>query len=114
MLEISRREFCSNIEAIEQELNIYKTLKDLDIFVERDNRLLYIVIDMLKEKTNDVCEFIEWYLFEQPLNDDDKVVDVTTDSMDIHIKVDSPRKLYELLVLLDEDNVYNDETLDIN
>lgn len=113
MLEISRREFCSNIEAIEQELNIYKTLKDLDIFVERDNRLLYIVIDMLKEKTNDVLEFIEWYLFEQPLNDD-KVVDVTTDSMDIHIKVDSPRKLYELLTLLDEDNVYNDETLDIN
>lgn len=113
MLEISRREFCSNIEAIEQELNIYKTLKDLDIFVERDNRLLYIVIDMLKEKTNDVLEFIEWYLFEQSLNDD-KVVDVTTDSMDIHIKVDSPRKLYELLVLLDEDNVYNDETLNIN
>lgn len=113
MLEISRREFCSNIEAIEQELNIYKTLKDLDIFVERDNRLLYIVIDMLKEKTNDVLEFIEWYLFEQ-LPNDDKIVDVTTDSMDIHIKVDSPRKLYELLVLLDEDNVYNDETLDIN
>lgn len=113
MLEISRREFCSNIEAIEQELNIYKTLKDLDIFVERDNRLLYIVIDMLKEKTNDVLEFIEWYLFEQ-LPNDDKIVDVTTDSMDIHIKVDSPRKLYELLVLLDEDNVYNDETLNIN
>lgn len=113
MLEISRQEFCSNIEAIEQELNIYKTLKDLDIFVERDNRLLYIVIDMLKEKTNDVLEFIEWYLFEQ-LPNDDKIVDVTTDSMDIHIKVDSPRKLYELLVLLDEDNVYNDETLDIN
>lgn len=113
MLEISRREFCSNIEAIEQELNIYKTLKDLDIFVERDNRLLYIVIDMLKEKTNDVLEFIEWYLFEQSLNDD-KVVDVTTDSMDIHIKVDSPRKLYELLVLLDEDNVYNDKAFDIN
>lgn len=113
MLEISRREFCSNIEAIEQELNIYKTLKDLDIFVERDNRLLYIVIDMLKEKTNDVLEFIEWYLFEQ-LPNDDKIVDVTTNSMDIHIKVDSPHKLYELLVLLDEDNVYNDETLDIN
>lgn len=107
MLKISKQEFCSNIEAIERELNFYDALYDLNIIVERDNRLLNIVIDNLREKTNDVCEFIDWYLFEQPSNDDNKIVDITNESMDIHIKVDSPRKLYELLVLLDEEDTYD-------
>ena len=106
MLKISKQEFCSNIKAIEHELNFYEALKDLNILVERNNRLFDIVID-------DVCELIDWYLFEQP-NDDDKTIVVTSDSMDIYINVDSPQKLYELLFILDEDNVYDDKSMDIN
>lgn len=113
MLKISKQEFCSNIEAIEHELNFYEALKDLNILVERNNRLFDIVIDNLQDKTNDVCELIDWYLFEQP-NDDDKTIVVTSDSMDIYINVDSPQKLYELLLILDEDNIYDDKSMDIN
>lgn len=113
MLKISKKEFCSNIEAIEHELDFYETLEELGIFVEEDRSLRNIVIKMLEEKTNDEYRFIDWYLFEQP-KDDGKIVDITSDSIEAHINVNSPRKLYELLLLLDENNIYIYDDVQIN
>lgn len=109
MLKISKQEFCSIVEDVEDELNFIDSLNNLNVVIERDNKLVSIVIDFLAEKTNDKFEYIDWYFFERTFLGD-PLVEIDSNTCSLSIMVDSPQKLYELLVLLDEENLYNDET----
>ena len=109
MLKISKQEFCSIVEDVEDELNFIDALNNLNVVIERDNKLISIIIDFLAEKTNDKFEYIDWYLFERTFLGD-PLVEINSDTCSISIMIDSPQKLYELLLLLDEENVYDDET----
>ena len=109
MLKISKQEFCSIVEDVEDELNFIDALNNLNVVIERDNKLVSIIIDFLAEKTNDKFEYINWYFFERTFFSG-PLVEIDSDTCSLSIMVDSPQKLYELLVLLDEENLYNDET----
>lgn len=109
MLKISKQEFCSIVEDVEDELNFIDALNDLNVVVERDNKLISIIIDFLAEKTDDKFEYIDWYFFERTFLGD-SLVEIDSDTCSFRIMIDSPQKLYELLVLLDEENLYDDET----
>ena len=109
MLKISKEEFCSIVEDVEDELNFIDALNNLNVVIERDNKLISIIIDFLAEKTNDKFEYIDWYLFERTFPVD-PLVEINSKTCSLSIMVDSPQKLYELLLLLDEENVYDDET----
>ena len=109
MLKISKDEFCSIVEDVEDELNFIDALNDLNVVIERDNKLISIIIDFLAEKTNDKLEYIDLYFFERTFLGG-SLVEIDSDTCSLSIMVDSPQKLYELLVLLDEENLYNDET----
>lgn len=109
MLKISKEEFCSIVEDVEDELNFIDALNNLNVVIERDNKLISIVIDFLAEKTNDKFEYIDWYFFEKTFLGG-SLVEIDSDTCSFSIRVDSPQKLYELLVLLDEENLYDDET----
>ena len=109
MLKISKQEFCSIVEDIEDELNFIDALNNLNVVIERDNKLISIIIDFLAEKTNDKFEYIDLYFFER-MSFGKPLVEIDSDACSLSIMVDSPQKLYELLLLLDEENVYDDET----
>lgn len=109
MLKISKQEFCSIVEDVEDELNFIDALNNLNVVIERDNKLISIIIDFLAEKTNDKFEYIDWYFFERTFLSD-PLVEINSKTCNLSIMVDSPQKLYELLLLLDEENVYDDET----
>ena len=109
MLKISKQEFCSIVEDVEDELNFIDALNNLNVVIERDNKLISIIIDFLEEKTNDKFEYIDWYFFERT-SFGKPLVEIDSDACSLSIMVDSPQKLYELLLLLDEENVYDDET----
>ena len=109
MLKISKEEFCSIVEDVEDELNFIDALNALNVVIERDNKLISIIIDFLAEKTNDKFEYIDWYFFERTFLGG-SLVEIDSDTCSLSIRVDSPQKLYELLVLLDEENLYDDET----
>lgn len=109
MLKISKDEFCSIVEDVEDELNFIDALNDLNVVIERDNKLISIIIDFLAEKTNDKFEYIDWYFFERTFLGG-SLVEIDSDTCSLSIRVDSPQKLYELLVLLDEENLYDNET----
>lgn len=109
MLKISKQEFCSIAEDVEDELNFIDALNNLNVVIERDNKLISIIIDFLAEKTNDKFEYIDWYFFERTFLSD-PLVEINSKTCSLSIMVDSPQKLYELLLLLDEENVYDDET----
>lgn len=109
MLKISKDEFCSIVEDVEDELNFINALNNLNVVIERDNKLVSIIIDFLAEKTNDKFEYIDWYFFERTFLGG-SLVEIDSDTCSLSIMVDSPQKLYELLVLLDEENLYDDET----
>ena len=66
-------------------------------------------LKILAEKTNDKFEYIDWYFFERTFLGG-SLVEIDSDTCSLSIRVDSPQKLYELLVLLDEENLYDDET----
>lgn len=113
MLKISKQEFCSIVEDVEDELNFIDALNNLNIVIERDNKLISIIIDFLAEKTNDKLKYIDWYFFERTFLGG-SLVEINSKTCSLSITVDSPQKLYELLLLLDEENDYDDGICYVN